>query len=325
MADDTFHPFPRLPIELRHMIWRLCLPHRVSEYDLIVNWVYYNTYSDDALHPCQFASSIVSNGRPPLLTRVCHESRQIAFETGEMGPKLTTEEKEAIDLSGEPEWSTGTNIQWDVWKDSVRDSTHLSWDGGHQINLGYTTRGHPLVSLAREAKRLNGKASFMVDYIQDLMYSEPDDEPLFPFAWAFVNKWPVSEENQKNLAALKLLPEWLVVVNVIVIHLAFPLAAKTGLFGLLGEEVVQVVDAASPLATQLYELAEACERQAEVVTAAQDFARMPAEYMDDMVKRGAFKCFHDYEIPYRLRPAIMFRLCTEMCNHSDRVKKEQTV
>ena len=242
-----------------------------------------------------------------------------------MGPKLTTEEKDAIDLSGEPEWFTGTNIQWDVWKDSVRDSTHLNWDGGHQINLGYTTTGHPLVSLAREAKRLNGKASFMVDYIQDLMYSEPDDEPLFPFAWAVVNKWPVSEENQKNLAALKLLPEWLVVVNVVVIHLAFPLAAKTGLFGLLGEEVVQVVDAASPLATQLYELAETCERQAEVVTAAQDFARMPAEYIDDMVKRGAFKCFHDYEIPYRLRPAIMFRLCTEMCNHSDRVEKEQSV
>jgi hypothetical protein len=319
MADDTFHPFLRLPVELRHMIWRLCLPHRVSEYDLIIDWVFYKTCGTNAIPPCQLLSSTFSNSRPPLLTRVCHESRQIAFETGEMDPDLTIEDEEAIDLVEETEWCAGNVRSYAVWQDCVRDSTHMNWDVEHQIDHGYTTFGHPLVSLAREAKRLNGKASFMVNYIEYLMESRTFDEPFLQ--WWFDNV-PVSEDNQKNFAALKLLPEWLVVVNVVVIHLAFPLAAKTGLFGLLGEEIVQVVDAASPLATQLYELAETCEGQAEVVTAAQDFARIPAEDMDAMVKRGALKCFHDHEIGQRLRPAIMFRLCTKMCNHVERTKKE---
>lgn len=80
---------------------------------------------------------------------------------------------------------------------------------------------------------------------------------------------------------------------------------------------MQVVDASSPLASQLYELAEACKREAHAVTAAQDFAQMPANDMDTMVKRVALKAFHDYELPKRMRSAIMFRLCTQMCNHSN--------
>ena len=114
-------------------------------------------------------------------------------------------------------------------------------------------------------------------------------------------------------------------MKVIVIHLDFRRAAHSGLFGLSGDEVIQVVDASSPLASQLYELAEDCERGASAITAAQDFTRMSANDMDAMVKRVAFKNFHDHEIGKRLRPAIMFRLCTRMCNHINGPKKEQTV
>lgn len=31
--DATFHRFPDLPAELRLMVWRWCLPHRVVELD----------------------------------------------------------------------------------------------------------------------------------------------------------------------------------------------------------------------------------------------------------------------------------------------------
>lgn len=41
MINDTFHPFPRLPIELRLEIWRYCLPHRASEMDDPINWIVY--------------------------------------------------------------------------------------------------------------------------------------------------------------------------------------------------------------------------------------------------------------------------------------------
>ena len=125
---------------------------------------------------------------------------------------------------------------------------------------------------------------------------------------------PLSQREQ-NLAALKLQPEWLVVVKVIVVHLDIGRAADSGLFGLSGDEIIQVVDAALPLVSQLYELAERCEGEAPAVTIAQDFTRMSYADMDAMVKREAFKHLQDHAIGKRLRPAIMFRLCAEMCNH----------
>ncbi|KEQ61344.1 uncharacterized protein M437DRAFT_51783 [Aureobasidium melanogenum CBS 110374] len=155
----------------------------------------------------------------------------------------------------------------------------------------------------------------------NLSEREPFDKPIT----RPLENIPICQDRQEDLAALKLLPEWRVVVRVIVIHLDFARAAKSGLFGLLGDEPVQVVDATSPLVSQLYELAETCEREAYALTAAQDFTRMSAGDMDAMVKRVAFKTFHDHELSKRMRPAIMFRLCTEMCNHSDTLEGEPKV
>ena len=60
----------------------------------------------------------------------------------------------------------------------------------------------------------------------------------------------------------------MVIVRVLVIHLDFGRAADSGLFGLLGDEIIQVVDATLPLAEQLFALAEHCERRASTVTCA---------------------------------------------------------
>ena len=182
--------------------------------------------------------------------------------------------------------------------------------------------GHPLESLIWEAKRLNGSASIMLEYLSDnIMEEEPFDKPIqFP-----LESIPLPEHEQRDLAALRLLPEWLVVTRVVVIHLDFARAARTGLFGILGDEPVQVLDAASPRTSQLYELSESCERGAYAVTAAQDFTRMSTNDMDAMVKRVTFKSFHDRELSMRTRPAIMFRLCTRMCNHSNPPGEERDV
>ncbi|CAD0081629.1 unnamed protein product, partial [Aureobasidium vineae] len=242
MADDTFSLFSRLPTELREEIWRCCLPHRVSEMDYPADFIVYGSFDDDDKVPCSLQSTSNNNGRPPLLTRVCH--------------------------------------------------------------LAYSIEGNPVESLVRESKRLNGSASIMLHYISDgfRRYSK-----------------------QRDLAVFKLLPKWLVVTRVIVIHLDSAQAAKTGLFGLLGDAPVQVVDAYSPLASQLYELAETCERGAYALTAAQNFARMSADDMNAMVKRQAFEVFQEYDLLKRMRPAIMFRLCTQMCNHSNTPEEEPKV
>ena len=313
MVNDTFHPFPRLPTELREEIWRFCLPRRVSEMDYPVDFMVYGSFDPKDKLPCSLRSTSISNARPPSLTRVCRESRRIAFESGKWVSLLMSQEGESPYQLHEDEWEAANCLDCDYWQDPFRDSAHLNWTTSYRADIAYTTNGHPLISLVRESKRLNGSASIMLGYISDsLMEREPFDEPIT----RPLKSLPIFHRKQQDLAALRLLPEWLVVVGVVVIHLHFTRAANTGLFGLSGDKYVQVVDATLPLASQLYELAEACEDEVSTITAAQDFARMSANDMDAMVKRVAFKTFHDHELPKRMRPAIMFRLCTEMCNHS---------
>ena len=322
MVDDTFNPFSRLPIELREEIWRFCLPHRVIEIDYPVDFMVYDCYDYEDKLPCSLRSTSISNTRPLLLTRVCRESRRIAFESGNLWSVLVHREEGRPYRPRQDEWAAMNDMDCDGWQDPFRDSAHLNWTPAYEADLGCTTYGHPLRSLVRGSKRLNGSASIMLGYMSDtIMELEPFDEPIA----RPLGSIPICQSKQDDLAALKLLPEWLVVIRVVIIHLDFTRAAKTGLFGLSGDEWVQVVDATLPLASQLYELAETCERGAYAVTVAQNFVRMSANDMDAMVKSVALKAFHDYELPKRMRPAIMFRLCTKMCNHSITLGEEQNV
>jgi hypothetical protein len=313
MVNDIFHPFSRLPTELREGIWHLCLPHRVYEMDDPVAFVVYKAFGPEDKIPCSLMSTSRSNTRPPLLARVCRESRRVAFVTRNWLPMLDWRGAGSSDGPREADWNTGNVIDRGCWKDTSRDSAHMNWTLGYDTEYGPLMDGHPLTSLAREAKRLNGSASFMPEciMIDHTFEPEPYDRPILrPLEGV-----PINQRKQEDLAALKLLPEWMVVVRVVVIHLDFGRAADSGLFGLSGDEIIQVVDATLPLASQLYALAEHCEREASTVTITQDLTRISTDDMDAMVKRVAFKVFHDSEVGKRLRPAIMFRLCTQMCNH----------
>lgn len=317
MVDNDFTPFSRLPTELREEIWRFCLPHRVSEIDYPADFMVYDSIDSKAKLPCSLRSTSINNTRPPLLTRVCRESRRIAFESG----KLFTLQMSWEGLS-EDEWEAGNIMDRDTWQDPSRDSAHLNWTPAYKADLGCTANGHPLISLVRESKRLNGSASIMLDYIADSLWErDPFDEPIT----RPLESIPISHNKQEDLAALQLLPEWQVVVRIVIVHLDFARAAKTGLFGLLGDKPVQVLEPASSLTSQLYELAKNCEREEYVIATSQDFTRMSANDMDAMVKRVAFKTFHDRKLSMRMRPAIMFRLCTQMCNHSKSLDKERDV
>lgn len=92
MVNDIFHPFPRLPLELREEIWRLCPPHRVHRVQEIddpnarIVWEICGLEEDKI--SCGFYPTSRSNDRPPLLTRVCHESHSVACRTGEWIPIL---------------------------------------------------------------------------------------------------------------------------------------------------------------------------------------------------------------------------------------------
>jgi hypothetical protein len=84
MLNDTFHSFPRLPIELREEIWRFCLPHRVSEMDYPIDWMVYGSVDPKDKLPCSLRWTSICNARPSLLATVCRESRRVAVSRAEL-------------------------------------------------------------------------------------------------------------------------------------------------------------------------------------------------------------------------------------------------
>lgn len=114
--------------------------------------------------------------------------------------------------------------------------------------------------------------------------------------------------------ALRRLSGWLVVMRTVVIHADFEHAALTGLFGLLGDARVQVIDMSEEATIDEYfVLAEACER-AHPVSVHQSFERESVHSMEQELRQSAMEAFRSEEIAGLLRPAIMFRMCTRMCN-----------
>lgn len=71
-----FTCFPQLPTELRILIWEFCIPRRVVEI---------RTPRDQVSMPTEcsgLAWTSEQSCRPPVITRVCRESREVASKTG---------------------------------------------------------------------------------------------------------------------------------------------------------------------------------------------------------------------------------------------------
>ena len=85
----VFHLFPQLPPELREEVWRYCLPYRVFELDHPAHFnVFEYPPEDENAVPCMLGITTVMNGRPPLICRVCRESRAVASKAGDMVVEL---------------------------------------------------------------------------------------------------------------------------------------------------------------------------------------------------------------------------------------------
>lgn len=319
-AEDIFHLFPQLPLELREEIWRCCLPRRVCEIDEPNAQIVFDVdfaFDDDepAATPCKCFDTTVKNGRPPLISRVCRESRAVALENGNIAQVSGRRPRDA-------EWTSGTNRRG-YWEDRVRDSAHMNWNARYEFD--YSTVGNPLHALAWEALHLSGNASLMLQFLDGSPRPYPDEE-VAPIGDSPARTMPFNainiriDERQaklRDLRALRQLQKWLVVMRTVVVHCDLRTAAATGLFGLLGDAQVQIMDVAEEERIRvLLDLAESCERN-ETVTIRQDF-RPPAvdtmrKQVQDIVTELGYGEMHT-----TMQPAIMFRLCTQMCNRLDR-------
>lgn len=90
MATDNrnFHLFNQLPTELRLEIWQFYLPHRVYEIEIPRLELFSAKPKPSSI--THLYHTAYSYSRPPLIARVCRESRGVAFETGNVAGSLAT-------------------------------------------------------------------------------------------------------------------------------------------------------------------------------------------------------------------------------------------
>lgn len=170
------------------------------------------------------------------------------------------------------------------------DSVHLNWTPAYGAD--FPSEGSPLQSLARDASSASRGGSFSFSYIRSIRASA-----------------------KELLDLLTQLPSWMVVMRVVVIHADCATGASSGLFGLLGDAPVQLIDVFDEANVKNYfDMAEKCE-PSELVTIHQDLQCTSGEVYHQTLRAAIIKKFRSDVLLVRLHPVIMFRLCTDMCNH----------
>lgn len=249
----TFHQFSTLPTELREGIRLFCLPNRVYELTRMVNDIVFwkpgkSIEDDDEKWPCQLSHTSNVNRAPPAISRICHESRRLSFKYGFFSSGL----EPYLRSSGEPVSSHWfLNDYHDRWISLTRDYIHNSWTSAHTANLGYEREidDYTLQHVAWKASIFTHGASIMIENL-DQGYFDADrtaffeEDRLGPYGLPPVISatQPLSPSKQRDLDALRKIAAWRVVMRVVVVHMDLQTAGKTGLFGLLCDAPIQVVD-----------------------------------------------------------------------------------
>ncbi|OQO14200.1 hypothetical protein B0A48_01076 [Cryoendolithus antarcticus] len=311
-----FSAFPQLPLELREEIWRYCLPYRVreldrSEYDL------YEVEGESEI-PCWLHHITSMNTRPPAIWSVCHEARRVAQETGRVSDPFSLRPADS-------KWYSYLQIH-DRWEDSQRDSVHMNWPAMTTYDDdGY---GMPLRALSFDALRLSGKASIMFTFLHSCLKPDPGEKVAifahppspggcYPHEDGMAHLRVYRRAMLSDTRALRHLDNWSVVMKTVVIHQDIRIAAMTGLFGLLGDALVQIVDVDEvERMADLLRLARNCE-QGFNVTARQDFEPLNLQEVNEAVKQTLIERGYGDMVP-KVRPAVLFRLCPRMCNRLGR-------
>lgn len=226
----AFHCFPDLPKELRDDIWRLCLPCRVVELDrLDCGWYHDDpSYSEQPWLRCCLWPTTRANSAMPVISRVCHEARSVALRAGHVhfqdpGPDAYFE----LNTDG-------------FWLDPTRDTLHLywnwlTWDGYYQ-------------DLEEEPHHdLPGRA---LDSVRHLVATTESHPNITRSICADV----LDEIDGGIMRLLERRPRWHVCTNLITIHVTDEAAAiRSGLWGLLGDERIVLVDAFDSVRVRQYQ------------------------------------------------------------------------
>ncbi|KIH89498.1 hypothetical protein SPBR_07354 [Sporothrix brasiliensis 5110] len=251
--DAEFHLFPELPYEVRAAIWELCLPHRVEELECphrYIRWPYIG---------CTLFSAHMANRRPPAISRVCHEARKIALQTGEAYARYVTSLAERFPVAPDrmerynshkwympvdatryqPHYTLGPGdgarggVDNALWTLPGRSSLHLNHTEDYQYDTEITWElEEPVACLHWYAQHLRATSvSIMADLI-------------LPFYENSLRRGPVVDVPM--IRALRRALSYAAVVLHVPIHLtSATVARQSGLFGLLGDAPLQLVNPAT--------------------------------------------------------------------------------
>jgi hypothetical protein len=203
-----FHFFPQLPPELRRAIWLECVPHRIAELDVPSTELAAMDFNASDVAPdkcCRLGQTSRLNSKPPVLTRICRESRALAFETGGF-------------LEDSGLWAADNAVPR-PWLDCSRDVVHLNWTPAYEPH--YMSAGDPLGWLLSASKcvkhaSLTGE---LLDYLSQVESHGTDP-------WHFLCE-------RKS---------YLVCLRTVCIHIEMQAALDSGLFGRRGEEPIVIVE-----------------------------------------------------------------------------------
>lgn len=282
----TFPQFGDFPTEIRLAIWRLCLPHRVVELDQQpVDIIWDEDEEDDPTCPANSLTQL-HNKAPPAVTRVCREARQVAFERGHKLPWFP----DPRDPENTQDFAK--YMAFDLWLDPERDIIHINWDPMADIDWMSYDWGDPIRCLMSFAARTTARmASFRLGLLRAM---KSQDVPHRHYRWTRSELADLIRAQNPPL-------RWSVVMRPPFLVHADDVAHTDGLFGLLGDAPVQLVEIDDGQRIQKYfDIADTPGSRLN-----EDALREAQDELLDITKT----LFVDLETAPSFHPVLMFRLC----------------
>lgn len=280
---------------------------------------------------CELSHTCARNRAPPLITRVCRESRSAAFHFGKAAILKNNIYSREAHIQDWDRYTTLHEPEPEEWNDCIPDVVHMYWDISHTVEYsfccGVFPKYAPIQTLAATAAKFTaGKASLMVDCLGTNFRWEGHWNPYMDDEWADSDidddVWdappPLREptvEEAVFMKALQRLENCLVVVQEVVVHADLAEGAKSNLFEPLGDAPIQIIDMAEEdEIDRCFAIALECENRSPVSNP-QDLERRSLHLTRDRLRLQIVASHGSEDLMDILRPAIMFRHCTLMCNH----------
>ena len=242
MANDTFCYFPQFPPELRRIIWEHCLPRRVAQVDPCD--AFFDGRKPEQV--CAVRSVTIENTGQPVIAFVTHESRQVALERG----RWLRDDAVCTLLPS-------------FWIQPRRDVLHLNWTperSNHSYRYMYEDGDGWLFMFLYRADELRMERSIVADAIHPFnlhaLVDSADDEVVSTSPTIKYDSW--KSVALPDMAWYTL--EWSgyqlnvdVVIAAISLHITRESAVRSGLFGLLGDAPIQLIDVGDEVLLREYE------------------------------------------------------------------------